>query len=313
MLEQDNKKFLVIGLGPIGGIFACHLKGSGCTVFGVDVIQDYINVINSEGLTIEGLTSKKAKLDGVSTKLSDFEDTPFDYVVIAVKAPYMSSIVSELKGFTGDPMIVSMQNGIDTEEYLATHFGQEKTMRIVINFAGNVLSPGKIKMTFFHKPNYVGCLCKTDNCSHQKKISQLMTQAQLETEQTGQIKKHAWKKTLLNSVLAPLSALLGMTMAEVMSCNETRSLVELLFKEGLQVAQQAGYDYGEEFFQQGIGYLSGAGHHKPSMLIDIEKGNPTEIDFINGKIADYGKRFNIPVPLNTVITNLIKAKEKFPR
>jgi 2-dehydropantoate 2-reductase len=59
-------------------------------------------------------------------------------------------------------------------------------------------------------------------------------------------------------------------------------------------------------------YLSGAGHHKPSMLIDIEKGNPTEIDFINGKISEYGQRFNIPVPLHAALTALIKAKEQYP-
>ena len=62
-----------------------------------------------------------------------------------------------------------------------------------------------------------------------------------------------------------------------------------------------------------MNYLSSAGHHKPSMLIDIENGNPTEIDFINGKIVAYGNKFNIPVPVNTAIYSLIKAKEKYKR
>ena len=53
-----------------------------------------------------------------------------------------------------------------------------------------------------------------------------------------------------------------------------------------------------------------AGNHKPSMLIDIENGNPTEIDYINGKIAYHGNRLNVAVPLNTTMTALVKAKEK---
>ena len=46
--KRDKKKFLVIGLGPIGGIFACHLKASGNTVYGVDVIPDYINTVKDQ-------------------------------------------------------------------------------------------------------------------------------------------------------------------------------------------------------------------------------------------------------------------------
>ena len=132
----------------------------------------------------------------------------------------------------------------------------------------------------------------------------------METVATDDVKMYAWRKTILVAALAPISALLGMTMAEVMAKGETHYLVETLLKEAIAVAKAAGFDYGEGFFEHCLDYLSTAGHHKPSMLIDIEEGSPTEIEYINGKIAYHGHMLNVPVILNTSITSMIKAKEQ---
>jgi len=310
--KPDKKKFMVIGLGPIGGIFACHLKSAGHMVCGIDIWEDHIRRIQDDGIRIEKLVNLHHRLDEVHTRVQDLDNRKFDYVVVSIKTPYMDSIIIDLKKFTSDFNIVSLQNGIDTEEHLGKFFDADRVIRIVVNYAGNITAPGIIGMAFFHKPNYVGGMMTSRPCQPAIDLAHILDSVGLETEYTPDIKKFTWKKTILNSILAPLSALLGMTMAEVMTCGETRSMVEMLLKESLKVADHMGYNYGDSFFQQSMDYLSGAGHHKPSMLIDIEKGNPTEIDFINGKIAEYGQRFNIPVPLHTAITALIKAKEQYP-
>jgi 2-dehydropantoate 2-reductase len=56
-------------------------------------------------------------------------------------------------------------------------------------------------------------------------------------------------------------------------------------------------------------YLDNAGHHRTSMHVDIEKNNPTEIDFINDKIVKYGKLKGIPTPINSTIVSLIRGSE----
>ena len=307
--KKKLKKFLVVGLGPIGGIFACHMKAKGNFICGLDVREDYIEAIKKEGIKLTGLTSLQAKLNGVATDIKDLKEKEFDYVIVATKTPYMQEIVPMLKTMKNKFSVISMQNGIDNEEYLARFFGKEKVLLVVVNFAGNVISPGTIKMTFFHKPNYVGCICGEKACKHAQELADFMTHSVLDTEPTDDIKKFAWRKTILVAALAPISALLGMTMAEVMALGETHYLVEMLLKEAIDVAKAADYDYGEEFFDHCLDYLSTAGHHKPSMLIDIEKGDPTEIEYINGKISFYGHKLNLPAPLNTSITSMIKAKE----
>jgi 2-dehydropantoate 2-reductase len=308
--RHRSKKFLVVGLGPIGGIFSCHLKASGCEIYGVDVRKDLIETIDEKGFSIKGLSTCQAKLDKASTQLNELKEHHFDYAIVAVKTPYMPEVISTLMEFDGDFKVVAMQNGIDNEEYLARSFGRKRVMRSVINYAGNMVSPGEVKMTFFHKPNYVGCLCGEKDCSHAKELAELMTAADLETESTAEIKKFAWRKTILVAALAPVAAILGMTMAEVMGNDDSRSLVVKLLKECIAVAKAQGFDYGEGFFEYSMNYLATAGHHKPSMLIDIEECCPSEIEYINGKIAFYGHELNVPVETNTAITSMIKAKEQ---
>jgi 2-dehydropantoate 2-reductase len=309
--KKKKKKFLVVGLGPIGGILSCHLKNTGYSTYGIDIRQDYVEAIREKGLRLIGLSSCIVHFDQVCTRLEELQEKDFDYVIIAVKTPYLPDVAAKLRMTLNDGFkVVAMQNGIDNEEYLVKYFGKERTMRVVINFAGNITSPGIINMTFFHKPNYVGCFCGEEDCRHASDLAECMTRADLETETTMEIKKYAWRKTILVAALAPISAILGMTMAEVMEMNETRYLVEMLLEEAIEVARTQNYDFGEGFFEHCVNYLSTAGHHKPSMLIDIESGVPTEIEYINAKISFYGNQNDITVPLNTYLTLMVKAKER---
>ncbi|MHA2343812.1 MAG: ketopantoate reductase family protein, partial [Candidatus Hodarchaeales archaeon] len=75
------------------------------------------------------------------------------------------------------------------------------------------------------------------------------------------------------------------------------------------VTEAIGISFGSDFHEICLGYLSKGGHHKPSMLIDIENRNPTEIDFLNGRIVELGKKNNVPVPFNETTTAYVHALE----
>jgi 2-dehydropantoate 2-reductase len=98
-------------------------------------------------------------------------------------------------------------------------------------------------------------------------------------------------------------------MRQMMEYPPTRHIVEMILREGIEVAAANGIHYQEDFLSKCMGYLDNAGHHKTSMHVDIDRGSPTEIAFINEKIAEYGKLKGIPTPYNTTITSLIKGLE----
>jgi len=279
-------------------------------VAGIDVWREHLNEINSAGIRIQGFASLKAHLSECCAAVDDLKRREFDYCVIATKTPQLPSVVTALESLNGDFKVVSLQNGLDNEDFLASHFGRDRVLRVAINYAGIVKQPGVIEMVFFQKPNYIGCICNAQDCPVASDLAEMFCAAGLETQAAENIKYHTWRKTILNAALSPVSAVLGMTMADVMACGEGYALVELLLKECIDVAKHAGFDYGDGFYDYCLDYLQRGGHHKPSMLVDLENGNPTEIDYINGKIDSYGYTYNVAVPVNKVMTALVKAKQR---
>jgi len=309
-MESGRKKFLVVGLGPVGGVFAALLGSSGHSVTGVDIWEEHLERIGRDGVSVEGLFTLNSKLARLSTSITELAQRSFDYVVVAVKASVLPDIIGQLESLEGDHKVVSLQNGIDNEEYLGEHLGRDRTMRIVVNYAGCAPEPGRLRVSFFNKPNYVGCLCSGTDCTHARELAEIMNGSGLDAEATADIKRCIWRKAILNAALTPVCALLDMTMADVMSCHDTFHVVELILGECIKVARARGYDFGEGFLDYCLDYLSRGGHHKPSMLRDLKDGLMTEIDFLNGKIVSHGIRLGVPVPVNTTLTAMVKAREQ---
>ena len=89
----------------------------------------------------------------------------------------------------------------------------------------------------------------------------------------------------------------------------SREIADACLREVLAVAKAAGYDLGEDYLDQALGYLEKVGIHKDSMCQDIDNKTPTEIDFLGGKVVEYANEMDIPVPFYTTMTNLVKALE----
>jgi 2-dehydropantoate 2-reductase len=303
-------RFGIVGAGPVGSILAAHLVEAKQEVYFADVWREHLEAILSQGLQITGVREMSAEVSGGFLRIADLRDVKPDFLVLSVKASIIRNILHEVEEVLApETVIVSLQNGLDTEELIAHAFNRHRILRVVINYAGNVTAPGCVAMNFFNKPNHIGCNCKQDLCDHAGSVADLLSSVLLDTRSEPDIKRYVWEKTILNAALSPISAVTGMTMREVMDSSETYRIVEALLQECIKVAALSGYDFGPGFFNFCMAYLDKGGPHKPSMLIDVEKGQETEIDFINGRIAYYGSLNNIPTPVNDMFTRLVKAFE----
>ena len=302
-------KFAVVGMGPSGSILAAHLVQSGEDVVVVDVLLKHIDEISRHGLRLIGEVDMVTRFRHVYNSISMLEDHDIDVIFVATKTFSLRAVLREIRTVYRDGMkIVCYQNGIDNEELVARRFGRDAALRAVVNHAGNIIDNALIKMTFFHRPNYIGALSEESE-TIAKDVARIMTSTGLDTEYTTDIKQDAWKKTVLNAALSPISAITGQTMREVMQLPSTRALVESLLKEAIQVAQASGIKIDDDFFDFGVHYLDTAGHHRPSMLEDINEKRKTEIDYITGKIVEHGNKSEAPCPFNTAMINLIKGLE----
>ena len=302
----------IIGMGPVGSILAAHLAKSGEDVVAEDILEKILSKIRKDGLNISGITKLTAKIDKTANSISELAEYDPGVVFIATKACILKHVLPQLKRvYTPNMKIVSYQNGSDNERIIAETLGIDTTYRVIINYAGNTISPGNVSMNWFQPPNYIGALHKGEYATDEttKYIAKVMTASGLQTEEAPDIKKHVWKKTVLNSALCSICAMTGQTMKEAMESEYSRNLAVKMLEEGLEVARADGYDFGPEALTQFTSYLEKGEAHKPSMLIDVENKRPTEVDFMSGAIARYGERYRIPTPVNSTFTNLLKAIE----
>lgn len=312
-------KLAIVGAGPIGSVLGAYLSKGGNEVAFVDILKDHLAAIKQSGLNISGFAEIKAPISATCESIEDLKSFDPEIIFLCVKASVTTWLIPNLQNLQSAMQtihsgkynlhLVCFQNGLDIEDEVAGVFGKDNTLRVVINYAGNYIAPGQIKLSFFNKPNYIGGLSLKGN-TLAKEIVQIMTKSGLDTTSVTDIKKYVWEKVILNSALSALCAVTGMTMKQAMDFHPTYHLVESILKEGINVAGAVGYDYGPDFFNHCIEYLRKAGHHKTSMHIDVENGRPTEIDYINKKIVDYGRTQMIDTPYNETITSLIKAIEK---
>jgi 2-dehydropantoate 2-reductase len=308
---MNEYRFGIIGVGPIGSIIAAHLAKKGHNVTLVDILKDHLDEIKKNGLILTGFKEMKAVFppENFCYSIDEIEKKKLDIIFISVKASILPKILPNLKKVTKpNTIFVSLQNGLDAENLIANFFGTKNTLRIVINYAGNIIDNGRIRMSFFNAPNYIGMI---DPSAEEKAraLAEIITSSDLETNFTSEIKKYEWEKTILNTALSPVCALTRRTMKQMMEFKETRDLVEAILREGIEVAKANGIFFESDFLKQGMDYLDKAGHHKTSMHVDIERGSPTEIGFINGKIVEYGKLKGIPTPYNSTIVSLIRGSE----
>jgi len=302
----------IIGLGPVGSILAAHLIHSGQNVIVEDAMPNILLKVKQDGLTVSGITQLTAKVDKIANSLSELASFKPEIVFIVTKACYLKPLAPDLKQIHNDKMkIVSFQNGLGNEQFIAENLGIDTVYRVVINYAGNLAGPGNAVMNWFQPPNYVGVLHKgkymTDETTQQ--IAGILTAAGLKSEESKDTMRHIWEKSILNSALCSICAVTGQTMAEAMQYENSRNLAIRLLEEGLKVAKADGYDFGSDALARFTVYLEKGGAHKPSMLIDVENKRPTEVDFMSGAIARYGQKYKVPTPVNSVFTDLLKTIE----
>jgi 2-dehydropantoate 2-reductase len=141
-------------------------------------------------------------------------------------------------------------------------------------------------------------------------VADLLSSVGLQTEAPEDIRKYVWEKAILNSALAPVCAITGLTMKDVMDSPDGLALVGRILDESISVAEAEGLRYGADFRDFCLNYLKGGGYHRPSMLVDLDAGLPTEIDRMNGRIAEYGRKHQMPTPVNQTITALVHMLEQ---
>ncbi len=308
-MDKGKFKVGIVGLGPIGQTLAAHFVEAGCETAITDLDRDKLNLIRQNGIEIVGKVKKKAYFKHVYNSIEELLEHDFDILISAVKAYHVDSMIEKIqKNSKKKFYLLSAQNGIDIRIKYISHFNESQIFRMVINFAGNLQAPNVVSINFFNPPNFIASVDDSHNEIAQV-ISDTLSGVNLKTlcVDSFDVASKIWEKTILNAALSPLCALSKLTMKEAMENPDTLEIVEHLIYEAQQVAKAEEIKLPENFVKLCIRYLNNAGNHLPSLAVDLINKRDTEIDYMNGKIVEYGRKHYIRTPLNLTLTNLVKA------
>lgn len=308
-MDKKTYKIGIIGLGPIGQTLAVHLTLAGCEVAVTDLDREKLNIIRKDGIELVSKIEKKSFLKYVYYSIEEMLEHDFDILISAVKDYHVDRIVRTIEeNLKKEIILLSAQNGIDIAKKYKYRFPESSMLRMVINFAGNLQAPNVTAINFFNAPNYVGSL-DDSRAELAQWFADALTGVDLLTEPVNSftLNDKIWEKTILNAALSPLCAISRLTMKEAMNNGDTLEIIEQILYEAVQVATAEEIKLPDNFVKLAIRYLNSAGNHMPSLAVDLINKRETEIDFMNGKIVDYGRKHYIKTPINLVLTNLVNA------
>ncbi|NOY05108.1 MAG: 2-dehydropantoate 2-reductase [Chlorobi bacterium] len=310
--NNNNNKLRVgvVGMGPVGCILATYLIKAGVFTVVCDVRDNIIDRIKKSGIRLTNVFTEKVKVPDAVYSIQELEMYELDLVIISTKTPSLQKVVDRLAEIdNGKMFILIAQNGIDNEQLAARRFGEERTLRMVVNFAGNLRDDHVVHVSFFNPPNYIAALLRHGEHIASELVA-LFNAVGLESETPPDIQDYVWEKAILNAALSPVCAITRRTMKDVLDFPQGQEFVEAIIDESVRIAEAEGIELGKKFRRFCIRYLKNAGHHRPSMLVDMEAGLPTEINYLNGRIVEYGKKHHIPAPLNMSVSQIVRMLEK---
>lgn len=308
-----------MGAGAIGGVFGGLLRKAGHDVALVGQ-RGYMEAIARRGLRISGIWGGHvAEGLRLHEKVGEVAGQPFEVVLLSVKSYDTERAMQELAAaeLGGDPIVVSLQNGLGNVETIAYYAGADHTVGGRVIFGAEVVEPGHCRVTVYAEEVMLGEFVR-DAVFLKESIEALadaITKAGIPTLYTDRIEAYLWGKILYNCSLNPTATLRGWNYGKLGEHEETREILRNVVEEIYAVAAKCRVDLlvptPGEYLDLLLGRLiRSTYHHRPSMLQDIEAGRRTEIDAMNGMIVRYGRECGVPTPTNEFLTNEIKALEQ---
>ena len=291
------ERVIVLGAGAIGSYYGALLSRKS------DVLlvgrPSHVEAINSKGLTLSGEAEGIFKVKAVA----EVEDVPTGSLILLTTKAYDSEeAIRSIKGRLGrDVVILVLQNGLGNEEIVRGIIrGGAEVVRGLATSGVEFTEPGKIVVRLVGET--VLGRSRTG-----ERIADLFNKCGLKTRLTEDMSFEVWSKLAMNCVINPLSAILRVPDKDV-AADSLRGLRRSIFEECVAVGRAEGVRLDMSLLE-GLERVIPTYENYSSMCQDIMKGKQTEIDFINGKVVEMGRRHGIQTPANEVITSLIKFLE----
>jgi len=308
---------LIAGAGAIGSVVGGLLAAAGSTVTLLGR-RDHMDAVQARGLAIDGLFGTH-RVSGLECATAAGElGGPYRAIFLTVKAYDAAEMVDTVAPFLDrDGVLVCMQNGLGTLEPAVAAVGQARVLGARVIFGAELPEPGRATVTVCADPVLIGALEPAADGQRARAVAwaSALADAGIPAAQTEAIVAELWGKVFYNAALNPLGALLDLPYGALAEDPDSRAVMDLVIAEAFAVARAAGIAlrwpdagaYRAEFYGR---LVPATARHRSSMLQDLARGRPTEIEAINGYVAARGAALGVPAPTNVTLTRLIRARTR---
>ncbi len=293
----------------MGSVYAALLADAGHEVWAIDSWKEHIDAMRSKGLRLEGASGDRTVKLHATTDAA--EAGPCDLVIIATKAMHVEQAATASKPLVSDnTLVLSIQNGLGGPDTTARVLGKERVMvGVVGGFGASMRGPGHahhngwelVRLGEFAGPA----------TPRLEKVAEVWRSGGFRVKCFDDIDQLVWEKLICNVCFSGTCTITGLTIEEVMNDADTWQVASGCAVEAYNVAKarkiRVDIDDPVEYVRN---FGSKIPKARPSMLLDHLAGRMSEIEAINGAIPPAAAAVGIAAPFNTVISALVRNKER---
>ena len=314
-------RIAIYGAGSLGTVLGAYLTKSGVPVDLVNHNRAHVEALRKNGAHIAGTVDFTVP---VSALLPEEISGKYDIIFLMTKQLSNREVVTFLKDYLAeDGLIATLQNGIP-ENSIAEIIGPERTVGVVVEWGATLSAPGESTLTSapdslsFHMGGMPGI--PKERLQKVRDVLEKMCPVEIEPNLPGA----RWSKLLINATFSGLGTVMGGTFGDVARDPEARNLAASCMKEVIDVGRAAGVTFapvqGKDLvnlfywsnpFKKALAKLimpiamKKHASIEPSMLQDLKRDKPCEIDAINGVVCEWGRKEGIRTPVNDRIVKII--------
>nr|WP_312014817.1 2-dehydropantoate 2-reductase [Bradyrhizobium sp. AUGA SZCCT0169] len=230
-----------------------------------------------------------------------------DFVLFCVKLWDVESAGISIKPLIGpDTAVIPLQNGVDAAERLIPILGENAVMGGVAQISANIIASGVIQQVGTFMRIVFGELDGRASPRGEAFLA-LCQKAGFEAKLSDAILTELWMKFILLAANASAVALARQPIGALRDDPDIRPLLMSAYREVMDVGRAYGVALPDNAVETTSGYSDSLpAHQKPSMALDLERGNRLELPWLGGKVVELGKKLGVPTPTHSLMYAMLK-------
>jgi 2-dehydropantoate 2-reductase len=304
-------KILIVGAGAVGSLLGALLQEGGNSVLLVGRVE-HVAAVNAQGLRVSGPRPRVVHIEAAAEVPSGAE---VDVVILTTKTFDLANGATALARALSPRPTLLLQNGLGVvptarNALSAGGWGDPAPylVRGVNSIPATWLGPGEVRETGLGEvllpvPSEAG-----PAAGAARLFRMLFDGARVPVEAVPEFEREVWRKALVNAAINPVTAVRGVTNGELLNEPGRTEALQLL-GEALAVARAAGFDFTSEEVTRDFERIARAtAANRSSMLQDLDRGRPTEIDAISGEILREAARHGLELPATRAVVAEVTAR-----